>query len=90
MEGNSTIFPYELTEHSKKRLSEREIPLEWIERVLFSPQRTEPDPIDPTAVWAFAAIPEAGDRVLKVVYNFTTNPCRVITFHFERRLRGKL
>ena len=64
MEGNPTIFPYELTEHSKKRLSEREIPLEWIERVLFSPQRTEPDPINPTAVLAFAAIPEAGDRVL--------------------------
>lgn len=85
-----TIFAYELTEHCQKRLDKREMPLSWVEQVLFNPQRIEDHPIDPTLICLYGVIPEAGGRVLKVVYNFTTVPCRVITVHFERRLRGKL
>lgn len=33
---------------------------------------------------------EAFLKAVEVVYNFTTAPCRVVTVHFERRLRGKL
>jgi hypothetical protein len=35
---------YTLTEHAKKVLAEREIPLEWLERVLREPVLREPDP----------------------------------------------
>ncbi|MFM7441828.1 MAG: DUF4258 domain-containing protein [Snowella sp.] len=90
MEVVLTVFAYELTEHCQKRLDEREMPLAWVEQVLFNPQRIEDHPIDPTLICFYGVIPEAGGRVLKIVYNFTTVPCRVLTVHFERRLRGKL
>jgi hypothetical protein len=36
---------YTLTEHAKKVLTEREIPVEWLDRVLDNPMRTEVDPL---------------------------------------------
>jgi len=89
-ELETTSFSYELTEHCQIRIDEREIPLDWIAKVLFSPQKTEAHPTDPTAICVYATIPEAGDLVLKVVYNATTTPCRVITVHFDRRAKRKL
>lgn len=35
---------YTLTEHAKKVLAEREIPLEWLERVLNEPVLCQSDP----------------------------------------------
>jgi hypothetical protein len=37
---------YTLAEHAKKMVTEREIPLEWLERVLNEPVLREPDPDD--------------------------------------------
>jgi len=37
---------YTLTEHAKKVLAEREIPLEWLERTLNEPLLRAPDPDD--------------------------------------------
>jgi len=37
---------YTLTEHAKRMVTEREIPLEWLERVLNEPVLREPDPDD--------------------------------------------
>jgi hypothetical protein len=34
---------YELTQHARDALAERAIPVEWLERILGSPARTEPD-----------------------------------------------
>ena len=81
---------YELTEHAKKRIEERSIPLEWVERTLFNPQRVEPDKKDPHLLHGLASIPEFGNRVLRVVYKPTENPIQVITVHFDRSMRGKL
>lgn len=83
-------FPYPLTDHAARRISERNISLEWINRVLSNPQRTEPDPEDPELCHALGTIPEYGNRVLRVVYNETVSPWRIVSAHFDRRLKGKL
>ncbi len=81
---------YDLTEHAQKRLNERSIPLKWVEDTLFSPQRVEPDKEAPELLHALATIPEFGNRVLRVIYNPTANPIKVITVHFDRSMKGKL
>lgn len=81
---------YTLSRHAQVRLAERKIALIWLERVLVSPQGTEPDPDDPALEHRLAAIPECGDRVLRVVCDPRQNPLKVITVHFDRSLKGKL
>lgn len=81
---------YELTGHAVTVMAEREIPVEWVERVLAQPERTEPDGTDPELQHALGRIPEWGDRVLRVVYNKTREPWRVVTVYFDRGMRGRL
>ena len=50
-------------------VAERGIPMEWIERVLSRPMKTEDDEQDAELMHALARVPEHGDRVLRVVYN---------------------
>jgi hypothetical protein len=50
----------------------------------------EPDREDPELRHALARIPEYGDRVLRVVYNQTTVPWRIITVYFDRTQRNRL
>lgn len=83
-------FPYSLTEHAERRISERSINPEWINRVLTNPQKIEPDPEDSELCHASGTIPEYGNRVLRVVYNETVSPWRIVTAHFDRKLKGKL
>lgn len=79
---------FELTAHAARAVAERDIALEWIARVLEHPQRTEPDRQDPALRHALATIPEHGGRVLRVVYNGTVNPWRVVTAYFDRKERS--
>lgn len=72
-----------LTDHAEKRLKQRRISLEWIERALSFPARTENDFTDPTLAHALLAIPEKGFRVLRVVYNESADPVRVVTAFFD-------
>ena len=60
-----------------------------LELALTRPERTEADRFDASLVHALRRIPEYGDRVLRVVYNPSHNPPRVVTMHFDRRQRGK-
>ncbi|MDA8107724.1 MAG: DUF4258 domain-containing protein [Betaproteobacteria bacterium] len=83
------IPAFVLTEHAKVVLAERGIPLAWVERALARPQRTAVDDADPELRHAIAAIPEHGDRYLRVIYNFTVAPWRVVTAYFDRGLRGE-
>lgn len=80
---------FTLTAHAATVISERGIDIEWIERVLLEPARMEPDRNDPSLAHALAPIAERGDRVLRVVYNPSDNPLRVVTAYFDRRQRGK-
>lgn len=76
---------FDLTSHARAVLAERRIDIAWVERVLASPARSEPDRFDPSLVHALAAIDERDGRVLRVVYNPEANPIRVVTAFFDRR-----
>jgi hypothetical protein len=82
-------FPgFVLTDHAVVVLRERQIPREWVRRVLEHPLLRLPDPEDPALFHALAPIPEREDRVLKVVYNGKKEPWRVVTAYFDRAWRG--
>mgnify|MGYP001618078642 FL=1 len=81
-------FPYDLTAHASKIIGEREIPMEWVARTLARPERTEADAVDPALRHALAHIPEYGGRVLRVIYNSTVKPWRIITVYFDRKERS--
>ena len=80
---------YELTAHAATVIAEREIDDGWVERALSEPERTEADRFDPVLTHALLRIAERDHRVLRVVYNGSVNPLRVVTAYFDRRQRGK-
>jgi hypothetical protein len=82
---------YELTDHARESLRKRSvIRLEWVDRVLARPARTEPARIDPSLQPRLARIDEYRARVLRLVVNPSHTPMRVVTVYFDRRMRGKL
>ena len=58
---------YELTQHARDVLTEREISVSWVERVLNAPERTESDPTDPELGHHLGRIEERDNRVLRMV-----------------------
>jgi hypothetical protein len=80
---------YELTAHARTVLEERGIPLDWLERVLVNPERTERDRADPGLRHAIGRIAENDDRYLRVIYNATVTPWRIVTAYFDRGLRSQ-
>jgi len=80
----------ELTQHAKDALSKRQISMEWLERTVKFPDRTEPDATDAMLEHRLAVIAEHGDRVLRVMINPHTTPVRVVTLYFDRKMKGRL
>lgn len=74
---------YILSDHARKRILKRKIRTEWIEMTLADPARTENDDVDPTLAHALRPIPEKGFRVLRVIYNETTDPVIIVTAYFD-------
>ena len=81
---------YQLTNHAKKALAEREISVEWLERTLTAPELTLPDPDDAEVERRFRKIPEFGGRVLRVAINTKVEPVRIVSVFFDRTMKGKL
>ena len=81
---------YELTNHAATVIRERGIKREWIDQVLNQPSRTEPDRVDPQLRHALAPIAQHGNRVLRVIYNQTANPWRIVSAYFDRTQRGRI
>jgi galactokinase len=81
------VTPFELSEHARTVIREREIEMAWIAETLSRPSRTERDVRDVSLVHALHAIPERNDRVLRVVYNERQRPWKVVTAFFDRRER---
>jgi len=79
-----------LSQHARDVLKAREIPLEWVERVLVQPARVVPDRDDPQLEHRLGAIAEHGDRVLRVIITRGTVPPRVVTVFFDRGMKGRL
>ncbi|MDX2255455.1 MAG: DUF4258 domain-containing protein [Pseudanabaenaceae cyanobacterium bins.39] len=83
-------FPYEISVHAKKRIDERDILLTWIQETIERSDKTESDQNDPELEIAFKRIESYGGRVLKVIYNKTVSPIRIVTLHFDRSMKGKI
>lgn len=85
-------FPvnFELTEHAKLRISDRQISLNWIEMTLSAPQKVELDSKDPDLRHALLTITDYDNRVLRVIYNVKVIPNKVVSVYFDRKMRGKL
>ena len=81
---------YELSQHALDVLEEREIPHVWLERIINSPQRIEPDPDDVALEHRLGRITEHENRVLRIVVNKTVRPIRIVTLYFDRAMRNKL
>jgi len=75
--------------HARLMLEERCIQQNWVIRTLKKPENIEADQIDQNISHALARIPEHGDRVLRVVYNSTVKPWRIVTVFFDRRAARK-
>jgi len=84
-----TRAAHELTAHAKTVLQERDIRLEWLERVLASPERSEPDRTDPEPQRAIGRIAENDDRHSRGIYNAAVTPWRIVTACFDRGLRSE-
>ena len=81
---------YELTQHAKDVMREREIPLEWVEKAFSGPELVEVSGANPLQERRFCRILEFGGRVLRVVVNTEFVPPRVVSVFFDRRMKGKL
>lgn len=80
--------PYEISKHAATVMAERGISFDWVQQTVESPACTEPDRDDPSLVHALRPIAENGGRTLRVVYNPTHRPWRIVTCFFDRRLKG--
>jgi hypothetical protein len=81
--------PYELTAHAAVVIAEREIELAWVDRTFLNPERTEADRNEPSLRHALRRIAERDDRVLRVIYNASVDPPKIVTAYFDRRQRAK-
>jgi hypothetical protein len=79
--------PLVLTQHARDAVEEREIDLGWIERAVRAPEWRHPDPHRAGVERRFRAIPEFGDRVLRVACFETPLEIRILTVFFDRRAR---
>ncbi len=85
-DSNDSVF----TKHAEHTLRERGIATGWVERTLRQPQWKEPDKSSRTLRHALLAIAERDGLILRVVYDPTSKPWRVITVFFDRRARRRL
>jgi hypothetical protein len=77
---------YTLSAHAEVVMTERSIKREWLDKVLAHPELVEKDRDDPE----ITHVPEHGGRVLRVVYNGTMKPMKIVTICFDRTMKGKL
>jgi Domain of unknown function (DUF4258) len=80
---------YDLSRHAKDVISARQIRLAWLEQVLELPDLVEADRDDPELVHHIERIEEHGNRALRVVFNQSVNPVRIVTVYFDRKMKGK-
>lgn len=81
---------YLLTIHASRVIRERQIADEWVRPVLLNPEKIEQDARSNRVRHALARLPERGGRVLRIIYDDTESPKRVITAYFDRSRRGQL
>ena len=73
-----------LTDHAERQVRRRAITLTWIEATIASPDRTGPDPRDPSLTRSFKTIAAFGHRVPRGVHRPADDDILVATAHFDR------
>jgi hypothetical protein len=81
---------YELSQHARDVMAEREISIAWMERVLDHPQLVQLDRNAAQIEHRLGRVAEFGDRVLRVLVNKAASPPRVVSVYFDRTMRSKL
>lgn len=79
-----------LSQHALDVVRERDIEQKWLEAALATPALRQPHEIDPALSYVLLPIAERDGRVLRVVYNHTIEPWKVVTVYFDRTMKGKL
>lgn len=54
--------------HALEAMERRGISPDWVEATVFGPEWQEVDPVHPTRVRSYRAIPDLGGRILRVVH----------------------
>jgi hypothetical protein len=75
------------TKHARDVIEERELPEEWILRVVHEPAQVDAKP-DGTTHY-LAPVEEFEGRILRVVIAGEGDDCRLVTVFFDRRQRRK-
>lgn len=75
------------SKHAIAAIRQRGLEPEWIARTIASPDWTEPEPLQPGVTRSFRHIPEAGNRVLRVVHRAEGADVLVITAFPDRGAR---
>ena len=81
---------YSLPKHAIVVMSGRGIDESYLRKTLEYPELILDDSIDRELQHRLKAIPEYGNRVLRVIVNNSKNPIHVVTAYFDRSMRGKL
>lgn len=64
--------------------------MSWVEQVIFQPERTESDRMDAGLEHRLGRISDYENRVLRVIVVKKSNPVRIVTAYFDRKMRDKL
>ncbi len=76
-----------LTGHAASAVDERKLAITWIKQAALSPDWVQPDIRWPRVERRFRAIPEYGNRILRVVCMETDEEIRIITAFFDRKAK---
>ncbi len=79
--------PLRFTRHAEDAIAERELDDDWIEKTVREPEWSRPDPRRAGVERRFRAIPEFGDRILRVACIETADEIRILTVFFDRDAR---
>jgi hypothetical protein len=85
--GEQMVNGFELSEHARFQMQERNIQTPWLIGTLSTPDRLLPlaDPHGKTHY--LKQISDFGDRWLRVIVNPTVDPQRIVTIFFDRRVK---
>ena len=81
---------YVLSQHAADVMRERDIKQEWLDAALAAPALRHLHETDPALSYALLSIAERDGRVLRVVYDHTIEPWKVVTVYFDRTMKGRL
>ena len=81
------IDGFELSDHARFQMQERNIQPSWLTETLSAPDRLLPLADSHGNTHYLKQISDFGGRWLRVIVNPTVNPQRVVTIFFDRRVK---